>query len=173
MAPLMASVLSGCRDCNRFDAIVPIPLHRSRLAKRGFTQEELIAQGVTLRINAAVLDKLKVVRRTKDQSSSPPARRANVAGAFASRGTRGRRDSPPRRRRLPDGRHPERVRRGGTPKSGRWRDPRLDPVQDKFSGQQSAMGWVVDSEWRFAQISDSRKTDGLPARTGGESEPRS
>jgi hypothetical protein len=118
MAPLMASVLSGCRDCNRFDAIVPIPLHRSRLAKRGFTQEELIAQGVTLRINAAVLDKLKVVRRTKDQSSSPPARRANVAGAFASRGTRGRRDSPPRRRRLPDGRHPERVRRGVRRKAG-------------------------------------------------------
>ena len=112
MAPLMADVLSGCRDCNRFDAIVPVPLHRSRLAKRGFTQEELITQGVTLRINAAVLDKLKVVRRTKDQSSSPPARRANVAGAFASRGTRGRRDFPPRRRRLPDGRHPERVRRG-------------------------------------------------------------
>jgi competence protein ComFC len=110
MAPLMADVLSGCRDGNTFDAIVPVPLHRSRLAKRGFNQAELIAQGVTRRINAAVLDKLKVVRRTKDQSSSPPARRANVAGAFASWGPRGRQDSPPRRR-LRNGRHPERVLR--------------------------------------------------------------
>jgi hypothetical protein len=111
MAPLMAGVLSGCRDGNRFDAVVPVPLHRSRLAKRGINQAELIAQGVTRRINAAVLDKLKVVRKTKDQSSSPPARRANVAGAFASRGPRGRQGSPPCRRRLHDGRHPERVPR--------------------------------------------------------------
>ena len=87
MAPLMAGVLSGYPGGNRFDAVVPVPLHRSRLAKRGFNQAELMARGVARRINASVLDKLKVVRRTRDQVElSAGARRANVAGAFASRG---------------------------------------------------------------------------------------
>ena len=66
---------------------MPVPLHRSRLAKRGFNQAELTARGVARRINAPVLDKLKVVLRTRDQVElSAGARRANVAGAFASRG---------------------------------------------------------------------------------------
>ncbi len=83
MAPLMAGALDG----GRFDAVVPVPLHRSRLARRGFNQAELMAKGVARRINAPVLDKLKVVRRTRDQVElSAGARRANVAGAYASRG---------------------------------------------------------------------------------------
>jgi competence protein ComFC len=87
MAPLMVGVLSGYPGGNRFDAVVPVPLHGSRLAKRGFSQAELTARGVARRINASVLDKLKVVRRTRDQvEPSAGARRANVAGAFASRG---------------------------------------------------------------------------------------
>jgi competence protein ComFC len=87
MAPLMVGVLSGYPGGNRFDAVVPVPLHRSRLAKRGFNQAELMARGVARRINASVLDKLKVVRRTRDQVElSAGARRANVAGAFESRG---------------------------------------------------------------------------------------
>jgi predicted amidophosphoribosyltransferase len=46
-----------------------------------------MARGVARRINAPVLDKLKVVRRTRDQVElSAGARRANVAGAFTSRG---------------------------------------------------------------------------------------
>jgi competence protein ComFC len=77
MAPLMTGTLDG---------VVPVPLHRARLAKRGFNQAELIVQGVAKRINAPVLDKLKVVRRTRDQVElSAKARRANVADAYASR----------------------------------------------------------------------------------------
>ena len=46
-----------------------------------------MARGVAEKINALVLDKLKVVRRTRDQVElSAEARRANVAGAYASRG---------------------------------------------------------------------------------------
>jgi competence protein ComFC len=87
MAPLMVGVLPGYPGGNRFDAVVPVPLHRSRLAKRGFNQAELMARGIARRINAPVLDKLKVVRRTKDQVElSAGARRTNVAGAFVSRG---------------------------------------------------------------------------------------
>ncbi len=83
MAPLMAGVLGG----GRFDAVVPVPLHRTRLARRGFNQAELMAGGVAGRIEAPVLDKLKVVRRTRDQvERSAHERRANVAGAYAARG---------------------------------------------------------------------------------------
>jgi ComF family protein len=83
MAPLMADLLGG----GRFDGVVPVPLHRARLARRGFNQAELMARGVAERINAPVLDKLKVVRRTRDQVElSANARRANVAGAYAARG---------------------------------------------------------------------------------------
>ncbi len=84
MAPLMANLLDGN---HRFDLVVPVPLHRTRLAKRGFNQAELMARGVAERINAPVLDKLRVVRRTRDQVElSSEARRTNVAGAYASKG---------------------------------------------------------------------------------------
>jgi competence protein ComFC len=88
MAPLMVAALSGYRGDARFDAVVPVPLHRSRLARRGFNQGELMAGGVAKRISAPVLDKLRVVRRTRDQVElSAGERRVNVAGAYASRGS--------------------------------------------------------------------------------------
>jgi len=44
-----------------------------------------MARGVAERINAPVLDKLKVVCRTRDQVElSAEARRANVAGAYVA-----------------------------------------------------------------------------------------
>ena len=87
-APLMLQVL----DDGRFDAVVPVPLHRSRLRKRGFNQAELLARGVAHRINATVSDTLEVVHSTRDQVElSAAQRRANVAGAYTARGpVRGR-----------------------------------------------------------------------------------
>ena len=83
MAPLMVDLLDG----RRFDGVVSVRLHRVWLAKRGFNQAERMARGIAEKINALVLDKLKVVRRTRDQVElSAEARRANVAGAYASRG---------------------------------------------------------------------------------------
>jgi competence protein ComFC len=77
--PLMLQTLGD----GRFDAVVPVPLHRSRLRKRGFNQAELLARGVASEINAPVSDTLKVVRSTRDQVElSAAQRRANVAGAF-------------------------------------------------------------------------------------------
>lgn len=83
MAPLMANLLGG----RRFHLVVPVPWHRARLAKRGFNQAELMARRVAERINALVLDKLKVVRRTRDQVElSAEQRRTNVLGAYTARG---------------------------------------------------------------------------------------
>ena len=56
--------------------------------KRGFqNQAGLMAEGVAERIGAPTSDKLKVVRRTRDQVElSAEARMGIVAGAYASRG---------------------------------------------------------------------------------------
>ena len=81
--PLMLQALGD----GRFDAVVPVPLHRSRLRKRGFNQAELLARGVAEGINATVSDTLKVVRSTRDQVElSAAQRRANVAGAYRAVG---------------------------------------------------------------------------------------
>jgi competence protein ComFC len=88
-APLMVGTLG--KD-HRFDAVVPVPLHSSRLRRRGFNQAELLARGVAKKLNAPVSDTLQVVRRTRDQVDlSASERRENVAGAFSARGrVRGR-----------------------------------------------------------------------------------
>ena len=83
-APLMVGVLDRGE---RFDAVVPVPLHRSRLRRRGFNQAELLARGVAAGMNAPVSDKLRVVRKTRDQVDlSAAGRRSNVEGAYAVRG---------------------------------------------------------------------------------------
>jgi competence protein ComFC len=80
-APLMLQVLGEVR----FDAVVPVPLHRSRLRKRGFNQAELLARGVAEKMKATVSDTLEVVRSTRDQVElSAAQRRANVAGAYSA-----------------------------------------------------------------------------------------
>lgn len=85
ISPLMQPLAEG-----RFDAVVPVPLHRSRLRSRGFNQAELIARAVAEKIRTTASDKLQVVRRTRDQVKlSGAGRRANVAGAFAAKGYAG------------------------------------------------------------------------------------
>ncbi len=82
-APLMLEVLDAG---DHFDAVVPVPLHRSRLRRRGFNQAELLARGVARKINAPVSGTLQVVRRIRDQVElSAAGRRANVAGAYSAR----------------------------------------------------------------------------------------
>jgi len=84
-APLLAESVGG-----EFDGIVPVPLHRARLRKRGFNQAALLARGLAGRMNSPVSDTLQVVRSTRDQVElSAAERRRNVAGAFLA-GTRTR-----------------------------------------------------------------------------------
>ena len=85
-APLLAEAVGG----ERFDGVVPVPLHRARLRRRGFNQAALLARGLAGRINSPVSDTLQVVRSTRDQVElSAAERRRNVAGAFSA-GTRTR-----------------------------------------------------------------------------------
>ena len=62
-APLMLGVLDRGEH---FDAVVPVPLHRSRLRRRGFNQAELLARGVAAGLNAPFSDTLRAVRKTQD-----------------------------------------------------------------------------------------------------------
>ena len=67
----------------RFDVVVPMPLHWMRQWKRGFNQSELLAREIARRGGTPMRN---LVRRSK--STSPQAgltnakRRANVSGAF-------------------------------------------------------------------------------------------
>jgi ComF family protein len=71
-----AAVLHGA------DAVVPVPLHRSRERQRGFNQARELARHLGL----PLADVLRRARKTPPQADLPAARRnANVRGAFACR----------------------------------------------------------------------------------------
>jgi competence protein ComFC len=66
------------------DYIVPVPLHRTRLAERGYNQAEVIAKGLSRFLKAEILNASKRVRPTPTQTRlSLPERIENVRGAFA------------------------------------------------------------------------------------------
>jgi ComF family protein len=69
----------------RFEAIVPVPLHRSRQRERGFNQAAEIARGIAALHRMPELDDALIrCRPTQPQSRLDSlARSANVLGAFA------------------------------------------------------------------------------------------
>lgn len=88
-APLM---LGAAKEAGRFDAVVPVPLHRSRLARRGFNQAAVLGREAAGGLGAGFAETLRAVRGTRDQVElSAAERRANVRGAFRAEGpVRGR-----------------------------------------------------------------------------------
>ena len=70
------------------ELLVPVPLHRTRLLARRYNQAALLAHALEGACGVpAAPDLLVRTRRTPSQGRlSPPARRRNVAGAFAVRG---------------------------------------------------------------------------------------
>lgn len=69
-----------------FDAVVPVPMHRAKLRKRGFNQAELLAHSLAKRIRVRCIPSLLQKRSDLATQSLLPraARRANVSGAFAA-----------------------------------------------------------------------------------------
>ena len=67
-----------------FDAIIPVPLHESRLLERGYNQSEIIADEISSLCKIkTITDGLFRIRETKRQSSLKGIeRRENVKGAF-------------------------------------------------------------------------------------------
>lgn len=69
----------------RIDAIVPIPLHPSRVRARGYDQAALLAAAIARRTELPLLPALHRIRHTRPQVELDRTERArNVDGAFVS-----------------------------------------------------------------------------------------
>jgi ComF family protein len=67
------------------DAIVPVPLHRSRAATRGYDQAALLARAIGAHTGITVLAALHRIRGTPPQVElDRAARAANIRGAFVA-----------------------------------------------------------------------------------------
>lgn len=83
-ARMLASRLEEAPWFRDVDAVVPVPLHPSRLRSRGYNQAEIIATEVSGRLGASLeTDLLRRVRKTRTQTQvSAAEKEANVSGAF-------------------------------------------------------------------------------------------
>ncbi len=67
------------------DAVVPVPLHRSRTASRGYDQAALLAQAVAARTGLPLRPALHRIRGARPQVElDRVARAANIRGAFVA-----------------------------------------------------------------------------------------
>jgi ComF family protein len=81
LAPLL---FAAAADFPNLDALVPAPLHRSRLKRRGYNQADLLAAPVAERLGRPLVQCLARTRPTRQQVRlDADARRDNVEGAFA------------------------------------------------------------------------------------------
>jgi ComF family protein len=84
-AQLGAHLASTVAQLQGLDALIPVPLHPTRLRQRGFNQSLLLAQQAAELLNVDVMDALIRTRRTDAQVNlGAKQRMANVAGAFAA-----------------------------------------------------------------------------------------
>ena len=88
MAELMAEIVQAEMEPERYDFLVPVPLHKVRLRERGFNQSLLLAEAIAPLFPQAPLNTdLQRIRPTRVQSRlKGDARQANVRGAFAVAG---------------------------------------------------------------------------------------
>jgi ComF family protein len=87
LALLTIEMLSGFMRSRQPDLIMPVPLHRKKLASRGFNQALLLGEILSQRLEIP-LDRhnLRRIRWTEPQVNLAAGdRRANVKGAFAIR----------------------------------------------------------------------------------------
>lgn len=67
------------------DAIVPVPLHYTKLASRGYNQSHYLAQGIANVIGAPVVKALKAVREHSTQTHKDAAERMlNTQGIYSA-----------------------------------------------------------------------------------------
>lgn len=81
---MLAHRIDDARHFEDVDVIIPVPLHWTRLWKRGYNQAEVIAGAIAEHLGVDLrTDILKRSRRTRTQTKVDPARKSeNVKGAF-------------------------------------------------------------------------------------------
>lgn len=83
---LMAERAEDLFGHEAIDAVVPVPLHRTRERERGFNQADILARVLARRLRRPVLRKtVERIRSTPPQAGKPRERARNVRGAFAVR----------------------------------------------------------------------------------------
>ncbi len=84
LAPLMVRALKSLYRDVAFDAMIPVPLHRTRQRERGYNQAELIARSMTRATGIPLLaNAIRRVRPTPSQTHlDRRARAKNVRDAF-------------------------------------------------------------------------------------------
>ncbi len=66
--------------------LAPIPLHSSRLKSRGYNQAEILAKGLSEKLNLRMFPVLERIKKTDSQIHlKQKERKENIAGAFAVR----------------------------------------------------------------------------------------
>ena len=87
-AAALAAVMAQCFPENRYDALVPVPLHRARQRMRGANQSAILCGLIGQRTGLPTLDALTRTRKTNEQAKikGTGARQRNVRGAFAAHG---------------------------------------------------------------------------------------
>jgi len=86
---LAINLASALPRDQKFDVVVPMPLHWRRKWQRGFNQAELLARRTARRCGIPVANAVRRVRPTSAQAGlSNAQRRENVAGAFRFRSRR-------------------------------------------------------------------------------------
>lgn len=84
--PLSDYLVAALPRDQRFDAIVPLPLHWRRQLERGFNQSDLLARTLSRRSGIPLVHAVRRRRATRVQAGlSNARRRENVAGAFVLR----------------------------------------------------------------------------------------
>jgi len=85
LAPILADIAAQCAPAGG-EIVVPVPLHPTRRAERGFNQSELLAREIGARLGTPLaVDALTRQRETPSQTGlSAKEREANVRGAFVA-----------------------------------------------------------------------------------------
>lgn len=85
----LAETYGGYLRRKKVNLIIPIPLHRKKLRSRGYNQAEILARVLSEETGIPLETKLLVRQRATapQKQLNDKARRKNIRGAFAARGT--------------------------------------------------------------------------------------
>ena len=79
--------MAGSGFFDGIDAVTAVPLHRSKLARRGYNQSEYLARGIAQALGVPYIEALKAVRPHSTQTRKGALERwLNIQGNYALRG---------------------------------------------------------------------------------------